>query len=697
MSSQAGQSQMQQMSQGSNQDDPSLFRIMIASDHHLGYLENDQIRGDDSFNSFEEILSTSKAENVDFVILGGDLFHHHNPSKKTIIRTGQLLQKYVYGPKTYNYEVFCYEPNFKNKNLSVQVPIFIIYGNHDDPSGFENFSSIDIFSSKEVNYFGKINNYEQFDLYPILFTKGETKVALYGIGSIKDERLYLALQNKKVNFHRPDDYKNWFNILVVHQNRFKGHNIGKNRKNYLPESFIPSFIDLVIWGHEHECFTEPVYNSEVGFHIYQPGSSVATSLIQAESKMKHMGLCEIKGDSFRIIPVKLNTVRPFIYDQFELKDYAEQLNGTEDIEKLIERKIEEALEKVEEGRKADPKIYNDLLPIIRIKIEYSGYALIRTSFLIGKYSGKVANLNDMIQFWKKGDIFSVKRNRDIGMDDEVMEGTGEMDEEMADQDEELKKFVCENIGNYFVEKGKKNFINPDIFFDYLDKSVNGNEKRCIETLFKQFYESALTHAKIDNEIFYNLNPLESGKKDFSEFLEKIIDKADVNEDISNGKNGVTLNNKRTGKSDNKRKTDKNFHLESQNNFSGEKKEDKAYQDLSQSSISNAFGFGKSNKSGGFLGNSNSNLFGSSQLSQYGVGNENSNEDQKENQNKGGLLSFGFTELGKKNKKSNKASSSNSVSVDDEDDSSISGDGPKKKKKGKKKEPKKGKKKKSKFC
>ncbi len=72
------------MSQGQNYEDNSLFRIMIATDNHLGYLEHDQIRGDDSFVAFEEILKVSKSENVDFMLLGGDLFHHHNPSKKTM-------------------------------------------------------------------------------------------------------------------------------------------------------------------------------------------------------------------------------------------------------------------------------------------------------------------------------------------------------------------------------------------------------------------------------------------------------------------------------------------------------------------------------------------------------------------------------------------------------------------------------------
>jgi double-strand break repair protein MRE11 len=65
-------------------EENSLFKIMIATDNHLGYLENDQVRGDDSFVSFEEVLKQCKYENVDFLLLGGDLFHHHNPSKKTM-------------------------------------------------------------------------------------------------------------------------------------------------------------------------------------------------------------------------------------------------------------------------------------------------------------------------------------------------------------------------------------------------------------------------------------------------------------------------------------------------------------------------------------------------------------------------------------------------------------------------------------
>ena len=562
------------------QEDPSSFRIMIATDTHLGYLENDQIRGDDSFNSFEEILKVSRSEGVDFLLLGGDLFHHHNPSKKTIIRTSNILQKYVYGQKEHKYEVYCYEPNFKNENLFVEIPIFIIHGNHDDPSGFENFSSIDIFSNKEMNYFGKVNNYEKFDLLPILFIKGKTKIALYGIGYIKDERLFLALQNKKVNFHRPEDYKSWFNILIVHQNRFKGHNIGKNKKAYLPESFIPSFFDLVIWGHEHECFTTTVHSEESGFHVYQPGSSVATSLIQAESNPKHIGLCEINQDKFRIIPIKLETQRPFIYEQFELKQYADKIQGQEDIENLIESKVQECLDKVEKGKKSNPRLYNDLLPLIRLKIEYSGYTIIKMNSILNKFSNLVANPGDMVQFWKKSEMFNLKGNGKNADDDTVSEsGNNKIEEEMIDLDEELRKFVNQEISNHFLEKQKNVFLNPEIFGDYLDKTVNGNERHAIDSLFTNFYIKSVTSVpKIEeNELLKSVQPLENPKKDFGDIFMSLIDKDEINNAMlygdDNEKKEKNLKNGKNGKIE--------INLQSQNNFSGEKGYKKNRQDISQ--------------------------------------------------------------------------------------------------------------------
>lgn len=50
--------------------------------------------GDDSFNTFEEILQIAEEEKVDFVLLGGDLFHENKPKPATLQRAIDLLRKY---------------------------------------------------------------------------------------------------------------------------------------------------------------------------------------------------------------------------------------------------------------------------------------------------------------------------------------------------------------------------------------------------------------------------------------------------------------------------------------------------------------------------------------------------------------------------------------------------------------------------
>jgi double-strand break repair protein MRE11 len=51
---------------------------------------------------------------------------------------------------------------------------------------------------------------------------------------------------------------------------------------------IPDFMDLVIWGHEHECVIEPIQSTVGGYYISQPGSSVATSLVEGEAAPKNV-------------------------------------------------------------------------------------------------------------------------------------------------------------------------------------------------------------------------------------------------------------------------------------------------------------------------------------------------------------------------------------------------------------------------
>ena len=86
--------------------------------------------------------------------------------------------------------------------------------------------------------------------------QGATKVALYGLGSIRDERLGRAFQTPGcVQWQRPAPApgypaEEWLNLFVLHQNRVQH---GAFAKACVQEQHLPRFLDLVIWGHEHEC------------------------------------------------------------------------------------------------------------------------------------------------------------------------------------------------------------------------------------------------------------------------------------------------------------------------------------------------------------------------------------------------------------------------------------------------------------
>ena len=47
-----------------SRDDEDTFKILIATDVHLGYLEKDAIRGADTYTTLEEILEYAKKYQV---------------------------------------------------------------------------------------------------------------------------------------------------------------------------------------------------------------------------------------------------------------------------------------------------------------------------------------------------------------------------------------------------------------------------------------------------------------------------------------------------------------------------------------------------------------------------------------------------------------------------------------------------------
>lgn len=106
--------------------------------------------GNDSFITFEEILKYARSTKADMILLGGDLFHENKPSRKAEKRCIDLLRKYCLGLEKVNFQ-FLSDPavnfkdcsfqlvNFEEPTLGIDLPIFSIHGNHDDPCGLSTY------------------------------------------------------------------------------------------------------------------------------------------------------------------------------------------------------------------------------------------------------------------------------------------------------------------------------------------------------------------------------------------------------------------------------------------------------------------------------------------------------------------------------------------------------------------------------
>jgi double-strand break repair protein MRE11 len=388
-------------SQGES-DDADTIRCLIITDNHVGYLERDPVRGDDSFRTFEECLQIGRQQKVDCILHAGDLFHHNKPSRKCLFRTSELLKRYTFGENPVALELLTRPEdnftvpvlNYMDPNLNVDIPVFAIHGNHDDPAGDGALSAMDLLANVGlINYFGKHQQVDNLQVTPVLLRKGQTQFALYGMGNVRDERLHRAFAEKRVQMLQPnlseEEQEDLFSLMLIHQNR-----VQHGAKNYVAELMLPEWLDLIVWGHEHECLVKEQKSAGRDFYVTQPGSSVATSLIVGESKDKHVAVLEINRGRFQLKPIPLTTVRPFVIDDFNVT--AENVpKDAKSLQKALVAKVGEMIERAKEQNA-------DMLPLIRLNVELGeGYDKIPPQRFGAEFVGRVANPDDLVAFSKK--------------------------------------------------------------------------------------------------------------------------------------------------------------------------------------------------------------------------------------------------------------------------------------------------------
>ncbi|XP_031845472.1 double strand break repair nuclease mre11 isoform X2 [Nomia melanderi] len=378
----------------------------------------------------------------------------------------ELLRKYCLGPREIKVE-FLTDPevafkhcahkivNYEDPNLNISMPIFSIHGNHDDPS-FGAVGSMDLLSASGfVNYFGKWTSLSKITIPPLILKKGENYIALYGLSYINDQRLSRLLRDYKVDMLRPNDIPECFNILVLHQNRAQHNEYG-----HIPQNQLPNFLNLIIWGHEHECRITPEFINETEYFISQPGSSIATSLSEGEAKPKHIGLLSINGMKFKMKKLRLGTVRPFVFDNLILSDEDIQKDYNMSLSESVYNFVDNHIENVLIPKAAEQlsgHIMQPVQPLLRLRIFHTKDEEVFDTNKLGlKYCEEVANPMEMIVFRKDKNIHKKSKSSFSNIDDNI----NDMVEVFGciDENADWNKSVQEGLKKHFSLEENKDLL-----------------------------------------------------------------------------------------------------------------------------------------------------------------------------------------------------------------------------------------------
>ncbi|OOQ88626.1 Double-strand break repair protein mus-23 [Penicillium brasilianum] len=488
------------------------IRILVSTDNHVGYNERDPIRGDDSWKSFHEVMCLARERDVDMVLLAGDLFHENKPSRKSMYQVMRSIRMNCFGDKPCELEMLSdasetfqgafNHVNYEDLDMNIAIPIFSIHGNHDDPSGEGHLAALDLLQvSGLLNYYGRTPESDNIEIKPVLLQKGRTKLALYGMSNVRDERLFRTFRDGKVKFFQPSVQKSdWFNLMSVHQNHHAYTETG-----YLPENFLPEFMDLVVWGHEHECLINPKLNPETKFHVMQPGSSVATSLVPGEAVTKQVAIVSITGREFKCEPIRLKSVRPFVMREIVLSEekgaqkFARKEGNRTEVTRFLMSIVEELIEEAnaewrethgaqnpDDDEDDDEEPREPPLPLVRLRVEISTpeggtFECENPQRFSNRFVGKVANVNDVVQFHRKKKSAS-SRKADAAVDEAA-------DSRLA----ALDTVKVEQLVREYLASQSLSILPQNSFGDAVAQFIDKDDKHAMEMFVNDSLEGQVKH------------------------------------------------------------------------------------------------------------------------------------------------------------------------------------------------------------
>lgn len=284
------------------------MRIGILTDTHLGFT-NLNCPPEQSFDVFDEALQVFRSNHCDLVVHCGDLFNWDSCNEPNCAHAIEIIQKNIQGKKNKlqceSFDGLQQLPNWTKSSNSINLPIFLIHGNHDSPKLDENHfkNTKMIGDSRLVNLFHDSFNITTSDgnptsqkiIFPVIVKKENVRLLIYGVNHDKkfkelsqDGHLILAeIPNEK--------YIRTFRIALIHQG---------DSPSCIANMFYKYKIDFIFIGHKHAVRIDPVYYQNI--RVVYPGSTMEMSNSQSHPSQRYVAILDITTDDDKFYKIPLN-------------------------------------------------------------------------------------------------------------------------------------------------------------------------------------------------------------------------------------------------------------------------------------------------------------------------------------------------------------------------------------------------------
>ncbi len=322
-----------------------------------------------TFNSFQNIVDLAIEENVDFIIIAGDIYDSANKDIRTQYRFNQILKRAV----------------------ESGIKCFLTHGNHDPLSTWENSLRL----PDDVYRFGcdKIEK-------AIVKRKNEVLANIYGISYRQRE----VKENLAHRFPQKDD-NDIFSIGILHCN------VGgiSEHDNYAPctiEDLVRCKLDYWALGHVHN---RKILKEDYPYIVY-PGNSQGRNIREAGEK----GCYLVQVDEDRNIEINF-----FPTDKIQWVIKKIDVSDLDNIEDLLDElmKEKESIRSMSKGRASVIRLYLDGRTNLNKKIRDEETGIIKTL-----REGE----NDRDQFaWVESIVINTRPNIDISSRKQIEDFVGE--------------------------------------------------------------------------------------------------------------------------------------------------------------------------------------------------------------------------------------------------------------------------------